>query len=83
MRNNRLNRRLISLDYVQMNEKAKIVNIEGGYGLKQRLYEMGLTPGTEIIVVSNTGRGPLLVSTRGIVLAIGRGAARKILVEVY
>jgi len=82
MIDNYSNKKLIPLDYVQVNRKAKIVSINGGYGIRQRLYEMGLTPGTEVVIISNTGRGPLLISTRGITLAIGRGVARKILVEV-
>ena len=82
MINNYPKKNLIPLNYAQVNFRVRIVSIEGGYGIRQRLYEMGLTPGTEIIVISNNGRGPILVSTRGITLAIGRGVARKILVEV-
>lgn len=76
------NKRFLNLEELPPGKKAKLIRIEGGYGVRQRLYEMGLTPGTEIVVVSNTGRGPLLVSTRGVTLALGRGIARKIVVEV-
>lgn len=74
--------RITTLDHLPINKKAQIVGVEGGYGVRQRLYEMGLTPGVEVIVLSNTGYGPILVHTRGITIALGRGIARKILVEV-
>jgi len=54
-----------------------------GWGLKKRLEDMGLTPGTKIAVVKSAPfRGPLEVYVRGSRLAIGRGMAERILVEV-
>jgi Fe2+ transport system protein FeoA len=54
-----------------------------GWGLKKRLEDMGLTPGTRIAVVKSAPfRGPLEVYVRGSRLAIGRGMAERILVEV-
>lgn len=53
------------------------------WGLKRRLEDMGLTPGTKIAVVKSAPfRGPLEVYVRGSRLAIGRGMAERILVEV-
>lgn len=60
--------------------KAKIVGIVAGKGLTYRLMQMGLTPGTEVEVVENSS-GPLLISVRGVTVALGRGMAGKILVE--
>ena len=62
--------------------RARIVGINGGWGAQRRLYEMGLYPGSEIIVMENTGIGPVIISNRNGRFAIGRGIAMKIMVEV-
>ena len=49
----------------------------------KRLSDMGLTPGTKVTVVKSAPfNGPLEVSVRGSRLAIGRGMANRILVDV-
>jgi len=49
----------------------------------KRLSDMGLTPGTKVTVVKSAPfNGPLEVSVRGSRLAIGRGMASRILVDV-
>ena len=54
-----------------------------GWGLERRLTDMGLTPGTKVIVVKSAPfHGPLELLIRGSRLAIGRGMAARILVEV-
>jgi len=55
----------------------------GGWRFGKRLEDMGLTPGTEVTVVRSAPlNGPLEVRVRGSRLAIGRGMAEKIFVEV-
>ena len=55
----------------------------GGWGFKKRLMDMGLTPGTRVIVVKSAPfRGPIEVSVRGSRLALGRGMAERIFVEI-
>lgn len=46
-----------------------------------RLLELGLTPGTEVRVVQDSG-GPLLLSVRGSRVALGRDLAEKMWVEL-
>lgn len=46
-----------------------------------RLLELGLTPGTELRVVQDSG-GPMLVSVRGSRVALGRDLARQLWVEL-
>ena len=58
-----------------------LLKIDAGRRATHRLAEMGLTPGTDFKVLQNYG-GPLLVSVRGSRLAIGRGIAEKIWVEL-
>jgi len=55
----------------------------GGWGFKKRLMDMGLTPGTRVTVVKSAPfHGPLEVSVRGSRLALGRGMAERIFVEI-
>ncbi len=63
-------------------EKAVIVYALGGKGLIKRLSEMGLTPGTEILVKRAAPfYGPIQINVRGTSLALGRGIASKIFVK--
>ncbi|MEM1680842.1 MAG: FeoA family protein [Sulfolobales archaeon] len=65
---------------VPSGSKVKIVDIIAGYGLKDRLMQMGLTPGTVVDVVENS-KGPIIISVKGVTLALGRGMASKIVVS--
>jgi ferrous iron transport protein A len=60
--------------------KVKVVDIVAGKGLGNRLLQMGLTPGTIVEIVENSS-GPIILSVRGVTIALGRGMASKILVE--
>jgi DtxR family Mn-dependent transcriptional regulator len=52
-----------------------------GTGFERRLMDMGLTPGTGVMVVKSAlFHGPLEVSVRGSRLALGRGIAERIYV---
>jgi len=62
--------------------KGIISHISGGRGASQRLADLGLTPGTEVMVVKSAiFHGPLMVRVRSTTLAIGRGLASKIFVR--
>jgi len=51
--------------------------------LRQKLSEMGILPGQVIFVTSSSAwRGPVRVQIRSNDVALGRGVARKVLVEV-
>jgi Fe2+ transport system protein FeoA len=55
----------------------------GGSGFGRRLMDMGLTPGTRITVVKSAPfHGPLEILVRGSRLALGRGMAERIFVEI-
>jgi len=68
----------MSLTQVKTGETAKIVAIEGGRSLKQKLFLRGLFEGKVVRVVSNNGAVTVEVDRN--VIAIGRGMARKIVV---
>ena len=54
-----------------------------GWGFEKRLTDMGLTPGTRVTVVKSAPfHGPLEILVRGSRLALGRGMAERIFVEL-
>ena len=71
----------ISLSALEAHEHATIVDLAGGHGMLSRMATLGFTPGAEVIMVQNFGRGPLIVQVRGARVALGRGEARKIKVR--
>lgn len=70
-----------SLDFLKVNDRAKISDISGGCKMKKRLYELGLHKGADFKVVKNDF-GPLIVCISGHKLALGRGLAASVLVEI-
>lgn len=72
---------LVSLLTLNTGEKGEIVLIRGGRGLIQRLYDMGLTPGTEIRILRKAPFGPVEISVRGYHLALGQGIINRIWVK--
>jgi ferrous iron transport protein A len=75
--------RLTTLDRLRKGQIARIVDIYGGHGIRQRLAHMGMYPGDQLEVLQiGLFGGPVLIRVNGVELAIGRGMARKIAVEV-
>ncbi|HHS98320.1 MAG TPA: ferrous iron transport protein A [Chloroflexi bacterium] len=69
------------LDALRSGEHGVVVQLAGGRRLLGRMTALGFTPGAEITVVQNFGRGPLIVRIRDTRVALGRGEARHILVR--
>jgi Fe2+ transport system protein FeoA len=69
------------LSMVTPGEEVRLVAIQGGWGVRRRLADMGLTPGEKVWVVQAGPSGPLVVAVRDSRLALGRGMAHKIMVE--
>jgi Fe2+ transport system protein FeoA len=61
--------------------EINLKEINGGRGLRSKLYSMGLLPGTHLRVLCSNGGGPVIISLRDSRLALGRGMADKIIVE--
>ena len=55
-----------------------VQDLNGGRGFVSRAVALGFTPGTEVAMVQNFRRGPLIVVVRDTHVALGRGEARKI-----
>ncbi len=68
------------LAMASVGEPVKLVSVNAGQGLVQRLADLGLTPGVEITVMQSHG-GPLMISVRDSRLALGRGMAHKVRVS--
>ncbi len=64
------------LTQLKPSEVAKIVAIEGGYGLRQRLALRGIVEGAFIRLISS--HGPITIEVDRNILCIGRGIGRKI-----
>lgn len=72
----------MSLTKVSIGEKVVLNNISYGLNLKKKLQDMGLTPGVKFSIISKTNSGPIIIEVRGSRLALGRGIAEKIDVEI-
>ncbi|MFA4990157.1 MAG: FeoA family protein [Candidatus Omnitrophota bacterium] len=73
----------ISLAQAKKNRKVKIIEILGGLNLQNRLMNMSLHKGRELVKLSHIGlRGPVVVKAGRSILALGHGVAAKIIVEV-
>lgn len=69
------------LNQLGIGEMARIMAVEGGRGLRQKLFLRGLFEGKVVRVVSSYG--PVTVEVDRSVVAIGRGMAQKIVVERF
>jgi len=81
-KNLKVNKNLCQLT---VGQEAVIVSIGGGHGFRNRILSMGLHPGDRIKVLrASPFRGPLLIENldQGFCLALGRGMAAKVLVEI-
>lgn len=68
------------LTIVQAGRRVRLVTVEAGRGLQNRLVAMGLVPGVEIEVLRNSMHGPFIIAVKGGRIIIGRGIAQKIIV---
>ena len=62
-------------------ENVILIDIEGGRGIRSKLYSMGLVPGAKLTVLTQNAAGPIMIDLKNSRLAIGRGIAQKIIVE--
>jgi ferrous iron transport protein A len=77
-----INSQHISLTDLPANKRAKIISVGGGYGLQRKLNTLGIRMGQEVQILSRQPfRGPLTIKVCGSQITLGRGMARKILVE--
>jgi len=72
----------LTLDSVPNGREVRIVEIKGGWGIRQRLNQMGINTG-DVIFVKRSGimGGPILIRVHGTEVALGRGMAKKVIVS--
>jgi ferrous iron transport protein A len=68
----------LPLNALQPHQRGIVTDLSGGHGLLSRMATLGFTPGAEVTMVQNFGRGPIIVLVRGGRVALGRGEAAKI-----
>ena len=71
----------ITLIEARLDTNLKVLSIEGGRGLKDKLIEMGLVPGEIIQKVEAQSEGPVIITVKGTKLVIGKGQANKVIVS--
>ncbi len=74
--------RTMPLSMASPGERVRLVAIYGGRGQRQHLADLGLNLGVTLEVVQAGPFGPLTLSVGGSRLALGRGMAHKIMVEL-
>jgi ferrous iron transport protein A len=73
--------KIITLARLRSGQSGRVVEVQGGHGLVNRLNAMGIRPGKRITKVSSMFlRGPVTIQVGQTQVAIGYGMARKILV---
>lgn len=70
------------LSDVPQGAQVILSTVRFGLELTSRLTSLGLTPGVPLQVLQNYGHGPLIINVRGTHVALGRGEAARILVEL-
>ena len=72
----------ITLDSIPKEKEVKIVEIVGGWKIRQRLNQLGINTGDRIFVKrSGIMGGPILIQVHGTEVALGRGMAKKVVVS--
>jgi len=69
------------LSLAKPGESVRLIRVDGGSNLKQRMVSMGLLPGSSFEVVKNKGNGPVVLSVKGARLIVGRGMSDRIVVS--
>ncbi len=75
--------KIVTLRQMQSGQSGKVVEIQGGHGLVNRLSALGIRPGKRITKVSSMlMRGPVTLQSGHTRMAVGFGMASKIIVEL-
>ncbi len=61
--------------------RGRVASLPEQHGLAKRMCALGLTPGSEVCVLQNRAKCPLIVEVHGARLALGRGQADRVTVE--
>ena len=67
-----------TLSQFQQGKQVKILNINCGRALSERLCALGLFEGTKIKIIKNDNFGPIIIQILNSKIALGRGETNKI-----
>lgn len=73
---------MMPLAMVAPGEEVRLTAIRGGRRMRRRLADLGLNLGLTVRVIQRDGHGPLILAVKDSRLALGRGMAHKIMVEL-
>ena len=74
---------MMALDTVDVKRRVRVMVIDGGHRVRAHLNTLGIHIGDWLTVVERAPfRGPVLVEVNGTRLALGRGVAAKIRVDL-
>ncbi|MBN2099951.1 MAG: metal-dependent transcriptional regulator [Dehalococcoidia bacterium] len=71
----------VPISALRAGESAVVKSYAGGRGMLGRCLSMGFTPGSQVRMIENYRRGPILVSVCGSEVALGREIAGRIMVS--
>jgi ferrous iron transport protein A len=75
--------KLVTLHQMQAGQSGKVVQVQGGAGLANRLSALGVRPGKRITKISSMlMRGPVTIELGSMRVAVGFGMANRIIVEL-
>jgi len=76
-------RLVVQLSNFRVEDEGVVAFVRGGKNACKRLLDMGLTPGTPVRVISAAPfKGPMEITVRGTTVAVGRGLASSVFVEI-
>ena len=73
---------MLPLAMISAGEDVQLVNVVGGRVLRKRLADLGLNPGMNLRVVQVDPQGPMILAVKDSRIALGRGMAQKVMVEL-
>jgi ferrous iron transport protein A len=72
----------MDLTQLEIGRTARVVEIQGGQSLQNKLHAIGILPGKTISKTSRAiFKGPIVLMVGSVQIAIGFGMARKIMVK--
>jgi Fe2+ transport system protein FeoA len=69
----------LSLSTIPDGHVARVERIDGGEGMRKRLREMGILPGSIVEVITNQFAGPFIIRVKDSKLAIGHNITHKVI----
>ena len=68
---------------LELETKISVIKVEGVGKLKQRIYDMGITPGTIIVIKKRAPLGdPIEISIRGYEMSLRNSEAQNVIVKL-